>query len=276
MEIGILGWAAIIIGSIIPPLIYILWMQRAEKYGRKSVVDLIKAFIAGGTLSTVGGILLSLALLVPTVVIITLLSNGEITDLSLDSGLVGIITAVIIAPFAEELVKAGTVMLFRRRLTDLESGIVYGAAVGLGFAAVENILYGMSASGDGLEAALIVVGLRSVTAAFGHASYTAVSGYGIARWHRSWGKISWLPFYFLAVALHAFSNLIASMGDIFQVSEMFQVLSIALIFSMDLTIILLLRKRVKQIDRAGMELRSASVPPPETQRLNQMGNNGQQ
>jgi RsiW-degrading membrane proteinase PrsW (M82 family) len=274
MEIGTLGLAAIVIGSLIPPLLYILWMQRAERYGRKRLTDLIKAFIAGGTLSTLGGILLSLALLVPTVLIIAFLTNEDVANISFDSGMVSLITAVIIAPFAEELVKAGTIMLFRRRLTGLESGIIYGAAVGLGFAAVENILYGINASSEGLEAALIVVGIRSVTAAFGHASFSAVTGYGIARWHRSWGKISWLPFYLLAVALHAFSNLIASMGDVFQISDMFSGLSIALIFSMDLTIILLLRRRVKEIDRAKMELSNASAPPPGPQQLNQMGNNG--
>jgi RsiW-degrading membrane proteinase PrsW (M82 family) len=254
MEIGTLGLAAIVIGSLIPPLLYILWMQRAERYGRKRLTDLIKAFIAGGTLSTLGGILLSLALLVPTVLIIAFLTNEDVANISFDSGMVSLITAVIIAPFAEELVKAGTIMLFRRRL--------------------ENILYGINASSEGLEAALIVVGIRSVTAAFGHASFSAVTGYGIARWHRSWGKISWLPFYLLAVALHAFSNLIASMGDVFQISDMFSGLSIALIFSMDLTIILLLRRRVKEIDRAKMELSNASAPPPGPQQLNQMGNNG--
>jgi RsiW-degrading membrane proteinase PrsW (M82 family) len=274
MEVGTLGLVAIIFGSIIPPLIYVLWMQRAEKYGRKRLIDLIKAFIAGAALSTVGGILLSLALLVPLVILIAFLSNGDITSISLDSGAIVFITAVVIAPFAEELVKAGTVILFRRRLTQMESGIIYGAAVGLGFAAVENILYGMDASGDGLETALFVIGIRSVTAAFGHASYTAVSGYGIARWHRSLKKVSWLPFYLLAVALHAFSNLIASMGEIFQISETFQILSIVLIFGMDLTIILLLRKRVKQIDQAEMELSHPPPQAPQAQQLNQTGNNG--
>jgi hypothetical protein len=47
-----------------------------------------------------------------------------------------------------------------------------------------------------------------------HASATSVSGYGIAK--SSLGMGSWLPYYLVAVLMHASFNLFASFGELFK------------------------------------------------------------
>jgi RsiW-degrading membrane proteinase PrsW (M82 family) len=265
MDQDILTLVAIIVCSIIPPIIYVVLMHSADRHRRIRFAEAFKAFLAGSSLSAVGGVLLSLALLIPIIFALSLIDGVSVLDVPLDSGTITLVTAVIVAPIAEELCKAGTVMIFRRRLTTLESGVIYGAAVGLGFAATENILYGYTASSDGLAVGLIVVGLRSLTGAFGHASYAAISGYGIARWNRSGGRgLSWVKFYLLSVLLHAFSNLIASMDLLVPLSDWSEMAIIGIIMAMDISIFFLLRKRVKELDKASMEY-ERSVMAPQTQ-----------
>jgi protease PrsW len=253
MDIGIIALIAIILGSVIPTLLYLIWMWRADRNRGERFRTVARAFLAGASISVVTGVILSAVLLGVLVVIFVLLTGDVSLNIDLESGSWVFVTAVFVAPFAEELCKAGSVMLFRRRLETLETGIIIGASVGLGFAAVENILYGVTAAEEGLEFALLLIALRSVTAALGHAGYTAISGYGIAKWNRSRRpKMIWLPFYLLAVLLHGFSNLLASLGDVLGVGEWFQIACIGIILFMDVSIILLLRRRIKQLDEGAV------------------------
>lgn len=250
MDLGIVALMAIILGSVAPTLLYLTWMWRADKHRGVRFNVVAKAFLAGATISVITGVILSALGLLAILIVYIMITGNLSLDLDLETGWWAFITAVFIAPFAEELCKAGSVMLFRRRMESLETGIVIGASVGLGFAAVENILYGVNATVDGLEFALLLIGLRSVTSALGHAGYTAISGYGIAKYNRSrQRKRLWVPFYLLAVLLHGFSNLLASIGAVSNVGEWFQIACIGVLLVMDVIIIVLLRRRVKQLDQ---------------------------
>jgi RsiW-degrading membrane proteinase PrsW (M82 family) len=108
-------------------------------------------------------------------------------------------------------------MLFRGRLAELKNGLVYGAAVGLGFAAVENVLYGANAIAVGLDVFAGTAVLRALTSTLLHASASAIAGFGISRQivMRAKGlKVSWLPYYGLAVLLHASFNFFAIIGQV--------------------------------------------------------------
>ncbi|OPY32511.1 MAG: hypothetical protein A4E32_01093 [Methanomassiliicoccales archaeon PtaU1.Bin124] len=253
---------AIILGSVIPTLLYLVWMWRADRKDGQRFRTIAAAFAAGATISVVTGVILS-ALILAAIVVLYVISTGDLSvaDISLTTGWLAFITAVFVAPFAEELCKGGSVLLFRRRMDSLETGIIIGASVGLGFAAVENILYGATAAEEGLEFALLLIGLRSVTAALGHAGYTAITGYGIAKWNRSRRpKLIWIPFYLVAVLLHAFSNLLASISEVMVVGEWFQIACVAILLVMDVSIILLLRRRIKQLDSPAASSPAAQPP----------------
>jgi RsiW-degrading membrane proteinase PrsW (M82 family) len=97
--------------------------------------------------------------------------------------------AAIVAPPAEELAKvAGVVFLLlaaRPYLRSVFAGAVYGAIVGVGFAAVEDFGYALLAADDTLPdavgEALRTLALRfTVPGAVGHPLFTAVAGAGVA------------------------------------------------------------------------------------------------
>jgi protease PrsW len=97
--------------------------------------------------------------------------------------------AAMVAPPAEELAKvAGVVFLLlaaRPYLRSVFAGAVYGAIVGVGFAAVEDFGYALLAADDTLPdavgEALRTLALRfTVPGVVGHPLFTAVAGAGVA------------------------------------------------------------------------------------------------
>ena len=129
------------------------------------------------------------------------------------------VLVVLVAPLLEEAAKGFGVWLLGHRLARRGDGVMLGASVGLGFAAIETFTYLLAALNDaGSQVAgatvltlLLVAGLRSVTAALVHPAATGLTGYGIARAHlRGRSVFAALPFYALAVALHGSYNYLAA------------------------------------------------------------------
>jgi len=93
--------------------------------------------------------------------------------------------AVLVAPIAEELVKFSFLKRFAYPLEEFDEpmdGIVYGAAIGLGFAFVENIFYYL---GYGFENLFLV---RSALTMPAHALFCSFYGFalGIAKMEPGW------------------------------------------------------------------------------------------
>ncbi len=98
--------------------------------------------------------------------------------------------AAVVAPPVEETLKyLGVVMIFliaRSEIDDLFDGFVYGALVGLGFAAVENVQYFIQAvagagGGDQIGPVFGMFVLRSVlVGAYMHVMWTGLTGLGFA------------------------------------------------------------------------------------------------
>jgi RsiW-degrading membrane proteinase PrsW (M82 family) len=248
MAIDLVGLATLIGVAFGASLLYLFLIRRATKLHREKLLDHLKALGVGSSFSIVAALILSFIMLIPILVVIVLVGGND--------GDSTIWAAVLVAPIAEEFTKGTGVMFFKRRFTGLESGLVYGVCVGLGFAAVENVLYGYEQmTSDGLTSALMLLGLRVVSATIGHASYTAITGYGLARCEilRPFeNPHSWVKYYLVAVFLHALSNFIASGQEIFGGGDLFTVGSLVLIIAMDVSLFVLIWTKTRRLDREGV------------------------
>ncbi|MET7696644.1 PrsW family intramembrane metalloprotease [Streptomyces sp. NPDC005485] len=171
----------ILLGGFLVPVTFVLWAY--ERHGRDLGVHLILGcFLIGGTLGVLGASAMEYYLLHPS--------------LGMYVG-VGLI---------EEAAKLAALMFVLRRHTrirGLRAGLVLGAAVGFGFAALESSGYAFNAAvsmkGVDLRALLETEILRGVLAPFGHGLWTAISGAVLLAYRRPNGR-----FHFAAPVLGAY------------------------------------------------------------------------
>lgn len=202
----------LVVSAFALPLIFLTWIRNTERFGREPWHAVLKSFAWGAVFSVLIAVIFSLILL-------SLFRDvGPIYDVLserfLDPEM--ILGVLIVAPLVEEAAKALGARPGRPHTDVRVDGIVYGAAAGLGFSATENLLYGIVAlSQAGASASLFVIAFRSFSSSFLHASATAVVGYGLAKsWlTRRWSAV--LPFYFVAVIMHAIFNFLASFGELY-------------------------------------------------------------
>lgn len=130
-----------------------------------------------------------------------------------------VIGTVLLAPVLEEVAKGlallFVILLFRHEFDDVLDGMVYGAAVGLGFSFVEDFIYffGATAHGGLAEGGLTFL-MRNLGFILNHSLFTALTGigFGVARvYHKSLlARLGW-PLVGLgaAIALHSLHNALA-------------------------------------------------------------------
>jgi RsiW-degrading membrane proteinase PrsW (M82 family) len=185
--------------ALVPTLFYILLVWWLDRYEKEPVSLLVLAFVWGA---------------VPTIILSLIAEVVSSQPLYAIDEVVGdLVSTVITGPFIEEGFKALILftlfMAFRREFDDVLDGIIYGAMVGLGFAFVENVLYGVSALEGGLGGVAVLAALRSVIFGLNHSMFTSVTGaaLGYARNARGWrrGLVPFLGF-LGAWALHSIHN----------------------------------------------------------------------
>ncbi|MEU2713481.1 PrsW family intramembrane metalloprotease [Streptomyces sp. NPDC007205] len=148
----------ILLGGFLVPVAFVLWAY--ERHGRDlGVSAILGCFLAGGALGALGASLTGSYLLRPS--------------LGMFAGA---------GPIEEGAKVAALVFVLRRQpgIRGLRAGLVLGAAVGFGFAALESVGYAftaaVSAEGIELRALLETEFLRGVLAPFGHGLWTAIAG----------------------------------------------------------------------------------------------------
>ncbi len=151
----------------IPYFFVILWLDRNEKEPPHLIAS---AFLWGAVMAT------AISCVVNT--LFGSIAQGIIGDAAVS----GQLTASISAPFIEELTKGAALLViylfFRKDFDNVMDGIVYGAIVGLGFAAFENFMYYVRT--DNIAQALALTWMRGVVGSIGsHACYTAITGVGL-------------------------------------------------------------------------------------------------
>ena len=191
--------------AFLPPVIYAIWIRNVEVLNRESWKPIFACFLWGATIAVIASLILEVILSIPLTISIS------------DANIFAIISAVIIAPFVEELTKP-IVLRFKvvkKELDEVEDGLIYGAIAGLGFSATENLLYGTMFLSYGFFAFLIGMMLRSFGGCLLHASATAWTGYGFGKSvMRKSTILRVVPYFILAIGLHALYNLAASLNTI--------------------------------------------------------------
>lgn len=180
-----------------PAILLLFWVRSRETSDREPLRAVLGLFLYGATLG------------VGVAILVSLLVDGAVAGDSV------LLAAVVIAPLVEEPSKALGFLLVRRHVDELEDGIVYGIAVGLGFAATESLLYGLVELQDSsVGGALAVVSARNVSSLLLHAGTSALVGFAYASARvRGAGRGLLLGAFALAILLHAFYNALVLAAD---------------------------------------------------------------
>ena len=204
--------SVLLLFSFLPPILFLIWVRNSERFAREPWFAVIKVFVWGAIFAVIIAILLSWGAswlydrYAPPYVLFGTKQTIET-----------FVLVLVIAPFVEEGAKAIGIYTASFNITEVEDGLVYGAASGLGFSATENLFYGVAAMvtlGPAVSVQLIM--LRSVSSTLLHASATSATGFGIGRNAVSNGRYRVLPFYLTAVTMHAAFNFFASFGGLYR------------------------------------------------------------
>lgn len=211
-----LGTEALLIGAaaaILPVPVLVACFLWLDRYEPEPLKYLIFCFGWGAFVSTAA----------------SLLVNETAAGWFEDQGLPVALTAVLVAPFIEELTKAIApilLLVFRRReWSGITDGLVYCGLSAIGFAMVENILYlgghGYASGAEqygpatGAQQVIAIFIVRILLFGFAHPLFTAMTGIGLGiaartadRRVRVFAPIAGL---LLAMMLHGAWNLIPTL-----------------------------------------------------------------
>jgi len=234
----------LISAAFTPSIIYLWWIRNAEKVGRQRWSNLFKMFTWGAVFSVVIAVILSLVF---SGFVFSTELQREYQFLG-DKTIQSLILVCVIAPIVEEFAKVLGVFSVKSKIYEIEDGLVFGAACGLGFAATENLLYESSTFfSEGFGTAFItIVIMRSIASALLHGSASAMAGYGISKGMFK-GKHSFIPYYIIAVFMHGSFNFLASVGQIYEGRIPLLALIAAIVFS--ITAIRFVRGKIIALDR---------------------------
>jgi RsiW-degrading membrane proteinase PrsW (M82 family) len=172
--------------GILQAMIYLLFIRAIDLYEREPLRYVIPVFVWGFAVAT------TVSLVFNTLFQLTLSSVTSVKTAN-------IFTGIVEAPVVEESSKGLALLIIffiaflaRRRSGLIEfagimDGIVYGSAVGFGFAIAEDLLYGLQ---FGPETFIV----RRIFGGFAHAAFTSLTGIGI-------GLIPWVQNRALKVVL---------------------------------------------------------------------------
>ncbi len=146
----------VLLGNFMVPIAYVAFLYERSHLSTLTLPMVAKAFVYGGVLGVFGA-----ALLEPLFI------------RQLDPA-----TALVVGLIEEFAKILGVLFIARRHRHHLEiDGILLGAAVGMGFAALESTGYAFSvflASGGSLSATVGVTILRGILSPVGHGTWTAI------------------------------------------------------------------------------------------------------
>ncbi|UCH89188.1 MAG: PrsW family intramembrane metalloprotease [Thermoplasmata archaeon] len=218
----ILEIVIVILLAFMPSIIYMVALRYVEKYDREPWGSMGTVFLWGATMGVVAVILVR--------GIFRVHFGDRYPDLATDRETVELILACCITPIIAEIIKPLGLLFVKYDIEESEDGLIYGAVSGLGYAATENLLYGIFlVSIYGIEFYIFVIIIRSISVVLLNASTSALTGYGVSRAtavkHKV-GKIYAFPLFLgAAIGIHSLFNYLMVSGvgisDITSVSTSF-------------------------------------------------------
>ncbi len=158
------------VAAYIPILLYVAFVWWLDRYEREPLPLIAVAFLWGA----IGSFALAISFELFTNIPIYMLSNSEEFTFAVSS--------VLTVPVIEETAKALLlfIFVFYYNFDDMADGIVYGAIIGFGFSASENLLYYVDTYlYVGAVAWAFILVLRTMVTSFAHGIFTAVVGAGL-------------------------------------------------------------------------------------------------
>ncbi|MDR8411530.1 PrsW family intramembrane metalloprotease [Nonomuraea sp. 3-1Str] len=190
-------------------------------------------------------------------VALTLAGQALFSSAGYGAQVVDAMGTVFLAPVIEEALKGSALLLLlrrRREIDGLTDGIVYASMAGLGFAAVENVGYYLSAFlRSGVDATVQLFVMRGLIDPLGHPVYTSMIGLGVAYalTRRGPARYAMIPLgYLAAVVLHALWNGTASLRSLGWLATAYLVIMAALV----LLVVVTVRERRQLLARMGAYL----------------------
>ncbi|MDQ6626467.1 MAG: PrsW family intramembrane metalloprotease [Verrucomicrobiota bacterium] len=214
LSTGFLGLGVGMVLALLPLPFYMLLVLWIDRFEKEPFWMLAAAFVWGAMVASFFAFVLNTLFDLATTAVVP--AYGHIA------------TAIISAPFIEELAKGTALIVFyfwrKDEFDGVLDGIIYAAMIGLGFAMMENIsYYGRSLAAGGFGASVFTFILRGVVSPFAHPLFTSMTGIGLglAQLARTgspmkfFGPVIGLGF---AMFLHALWNLSATFGILFFVA----------------------------------------------------------
>lgn len=234
-----------------PPILYTIFIRNVERLNREPWSAIARCFFYGAIVSVL------VAIFLEAFFASNFAREYELPGLTITQEALLIVVA---APLVEEFAKGLGVRSVRRNIFEIEDGIVYGAAAGLGFSATENLIYeigtiweqahpGFDGQVQAVDYSFLAVGiLRSITSSFLHGTASGILGYGIAKRYLERGHFfELLPYFALAVLVHGLFNAMAAFVDF--VGAVFGIILLSF------AAIVWTVRRIQRLDRIG-----AAVP----------------
>jgi RsiW-degrading membrane proteinase PrsW (M82 family) len=157
------------LAALIPMIIYLLIIWRFDRYDREPFKLLLQNYLWGA----IGAIALAL--------IGSVIFSSVLNIIIPDSNLVDKLSAIVVAPFVEEITKG--VFLFITvssiKFDNITDGIVYGGAIGLGFGMTENFFYFISST-DNISGWIAIIIIRNLFSGVMHCVSTGTLGAFVA------------------------------------------------------------------------------------------------
>ncbi|HMK47331.1 MAG TPA: PrsW family intramembrane metalloprotease [Methanocella sp.] len=255
-DIGVMVFLIGGVCAIFMPLIFLVIGWLADYYERDPFRFLFAMFM-WGVMVTFAAFLLNTTL-------------DLFISLILGSTLASLATAVLVAPVVEESSKGFGLLIMagHHEMDDMFDGILYGFAIGMGFAAIENWLYFAAnanpVSVEGLTPWAFNILYRSVLCSLAHGGFTAATGgvIGFMKSKKSLRKFAFLGYFLglpIAIILHASFNFTAILDEIMQMFLSFPVPVFDPMLTLGMTGIYIILGVILQL-KLGKRLKSQQQP----------------
>jgi len=181
--------------AFIPMIIACIWIRNTEKHNREFWRYIFLTFVWGASIAIIMSFLLEKR------------AMNRIDNY--------LIMLVVVGPIIEEISKVVPLFIIRKQINEVEDGFIFGAVAGLGFAATENLIYGIRYMDYSIVVLISLFYLRTMGTALLHASATSLAGYGISsRLVRKKSILYMISLFVLAVFTHSVFNLFAFSSQI--------------------------------------------------------------